>query len=102
MVGHQRAEEVDRLGEGPFLFGAGNLNHGPQVGTLDPLEDEILLMELTVHRGESRVLLHKHVGLKEGGEVLVEGEALVTTGVLHSSILRRASSVVIDISAGPS
>ena len=84
VVGHRRAKVVDRLGEGPFWLGAGNLNHGPQVWTLDPLEDEILLVELTVRRGESRVLLHKHVGLKVGGEVLLEGEALVTTGVPRS------------------
>ena len=67
MVGHQRAEVVDGLGKGPFLFGVVNLNHGPQVGTLDPLEDEILLVELAKCRGESRVLVHEHEGLKVGG-----------------------------------
>ena len=48
MVGHQGSEVVDGLGEGPFLFGAGRLHHHPQVGALDPLEDEVLLVELTV------------------------------------------------------
>ena len=41
-------------------------------------------MELTVRSGESRVLLHEHVGLKVRGQVLLEGEALVTARVPRS------------------
>ena len=40
--------------------------------TRDPLENEILLVELTVGGREGRVLLHKQMSLEMGGEVLLE------------------------------
>ena len=41
-------------------------------------------MELAGSGRESRVLLHEHIGLEVSGKLLLEGEALVATGVPRS------------------